>query len=115
MIDILDLNDSFFALKSYIIENDLGVASLIGITIYILGYFYLISKYFDYKLRLDAQQQKKHDNIFVVLFFITMTGLLVALKGFAIVVIYVLLIAFYKLIYTNKRYENLRNRFEDLF
>jgi len=115
MEDALNISDNIFVIKSYIIENHLEVASLVGLVVYVFGYYYLLGKYCDYKDSLNYEMQSKHNIVFILIVGSVFTLVLIALKGFIVLLIYALLILFYKLIYTNDRYESYRNRFEDLF
>jgi len=115
MEDVLNISDNIFIIKSYIIENNLEVVSLVGLVVYIFGYYYLLGKYYDYKNSLNYEMQSKHNIVFILIVGSIFTSVLIAFKGFIVLLIYALLILFYKLIYTNDRYESYRNRFEDLF
>jgi hypothetical protein len=112
---VIDINDRYFNVNTYIIGNNLEIVSLIGLVIYVLGFYYLLSKYFDYTDSLTEEKQKKHNTIYFAVMFFICTALLVELNGLLIFVIYTILALFFKLIYFNEKYANFRERFDDLF
>ena len=115
MMDMLNISDNLFVVQSYIIVNNLEVASIVGLVVYIFTFYYLLAKYFDYRTYIHLKKQRKHDILGAIIIISVLLGISIALKGLIILLIYALLILFYKLIYTNKRYEHYRNSFEDLF
>lgn len=116
MIDDTRVINSFFQLQSFIIENNLEVAALLGITIYVLGFYYLIGKYYDYVEKLNIEKQYKYHTLTPIITMISLITILeILLHGFFILVIYILLALFFKLVYFNERYKNFREKFEELF
>jgi len=111
MLEMPMIPFELFTFREYIHANNLVIPFLLLNTVVII----LLIKSLTSIIFSQPEKSEKSNTRFAIGLILFITGGLIALKAYLAIAAVILLIAFYRIVLCNKRYEHLKEKFYELF